>query len=84
MRGRMLWFNRAKDYGFIMTDEEERLAVAGDGFAPGERPEGRCANRAVTFEVSESNGTRQATNVVFERDPAARRARSRGGSRVRS
>ena len=83
-RGEMLWFNEKKNHGFILTDEDERLAVSGAGFANGERPEGRCANRAVTFEVSESNGTRQATNVVFERDPAARRARSRGGSRVRS
>ena len=33
MRGQMLWFNEAKDHGFIMTDEGERLAVAGEGFA---------------------------------------------------
>jgi cold shock CspA family protein len=84
MRGEMLWFNEKKNHGFILTDEDERLAVAGAGFAQGERPSGRCANRAVTFEVSESNGTRQAMNVVFERDPVARRARLRGGSRVRT
>ena len=35
MRGQMLWFNEAKDYGFIMTDEGERLAVAGDGLRQG-------------------------------------------------
>jgi cold shock CspA family protein len=79
MRGRMLWFNRAKDYGFIMTDEDERLAVAGDGFAPGERPEGRCAEMPVSFEVGESDGVREAQNVVFETEPAARRARLRRG-----
>jgi cold shock CspA family protein len=84
MRGEMLWFNEKKDHGFILTDEDERLAVSGAGFAPGERPEGRCANRAVTFQVNESNGTRQAENVVFDTDPVARRARLRGGSRVRS
>ena len=28
MKGQMLWFNEVKDYGFIMTDEGERLAVA--------------------------------------------------------
>ena len=37
MRGQMLWFNEAKDHGFIMTDEGERLAVAGNGFAQGGR-----------------------------------------------
>ena len=37
----MLWFNEVKDYGFIMTEDGERLAVAGNGFAKGEKPEGR-------------------------------------------
>jgi cold shock CspA family protein len=81
MRGQMLWFNEVKDYGFIMTDEGERLAVAGKGFAEGEKPEGRCAHKVVTFEVDESDGERQAQNVVFERDVAARRARMRSGGR---
>ncbi|MGZ4438960.1 MAG: hypothetical protein ACXVZN_01140 [Gaiellaceae bacterium] len=80
----MLWFNEAKNQGFILTDEDERLPVSGDGFAHGERPVGRCAQRAVTFDVDDSEGTRRAKNVVFASDPAARRARSRGGSRVRS
>ena len=84
MRGEMLWFNEEKNHGFILTDEDERLPVLGAGFATGERPEGRCAHRAVTFDVDDSSGTRRAENVVFERDPVARRARSRGGSRVRS
>jgi len=81
MRGQMLWFNEAKDYGFIMTDEGERLPVAGDGFAKGEKPEGRCAHKVVTFEVDESNGERQAQNVAFEPDVVARRARMRSGGR---
>ena len=74
----MLWFNETKDHGFIMTDEGERLAVAGEGFAPGERPEGRCAQKAVTFEVKGSNGSRQARDVAFVPDVTARRARMRG------
>jgi cold shock CspA family protein len=81
MRGQMLWFNEAKDYGFIMTDDGERLAVAGEGFAKGEKPEGRCAHKVVTFEVEESNGDRQAQNVVFEPEVVARRARMRSGGR---
>jgi hypothetical protein len=74
----MLWFNEAKDHGFIETDDGERLAVPGDGFASGERPEGRCAHMPVTFEIDKTNGSRQARDVAFVRDVAARRARMRG------
>jgi hypothetical protein len=49
MRGKMLWFNEVKDYGFIMTDEGERLSVLGPAFANGARPVGRCAEFLVTF-----------------------------------
>jgi hypothetical protein len=81
VRGEMLWFNESKDHGFIMTEEGERLAVAGEGFAEGEKPVGRCAHMVVTFEIDD-DGTRQARNVVFEPLVAARRARMRGhGSR---
>jgi hypothetical protein len=83
MRGQMLWFNEAKDHGFIMTDEGERLSVAGEGFAAGERPVGRCAHRVVSFEIDASGETRQARNVVFEPDVAARRARLRSGRGAR-
>ena len=81
MRGQMLWFNQVKDHGFIRTDEDERLRVDGSGFAAGERPEGRCAHKVVTFEVDESGGERQAQNVVFEPDVVSRRARMRSGGR---
>ena len=37
MQGQMLWFNEVKDHGFIRTDEGERLAVGGTGFAGEER-----------------------------------------------
>ena len=79
MRGQMLWFNEAKDHGFIMTDEGERLAVAGEGFAGGERPVGRCAHKVVSFEIDASGGARPARNVVFEPEVAAHRPRLRGG-----
>lgn len=78
MRGEMLWFNDAKNHGFIRTEEGERLAVAGDGFAAGERPAGRCAKKVVTFEIDATSTGRQAQNVVFEREVVPRRARMRG------
>jgi cold shock CspA family protein len=81
MRGEMLWFNQVKDYGFIRTDEGERLRVDGSGFAAGELPEGRCAEKVVTFEVEEGEEGRRAQNVVFEPHVAARRARLRGSGR---
>jgi cold shock CspA family protein len=81
VRGQMLWFNQVKDHGFIRTDEGERLRVDGSGFAVGERPEGRCAEKLVTFEIKESEEGRRALNVVFERQAAARRARLRGNGR---
>jgi 'Cold-shock' DNA-binding domain len=83
MRGQMLWFNEAKDYGFIMTDEGERLAVAGTGFAGEKRPVGRCAHMIVNFEIDENDGARQAQKVVFEPEVSPRRARLRSGGRVR-
>jgi cold shock CspA family protein len=81
MRGQMLWFNQLKGHGFIRTDDGERLRVDGSGFAPGELPEGRCAEKVVTFEVEQSKEGRRAQNVVFERQVAARRARLRGSGR---
>ena len=84
MRGKMLWFNNKKDLGFILTDEGERLSVLGPAFAGGKRPEGRCAQAVVTFEIEETDGDRQAENVILVEDDAPRRARLRGrGIRAR-
>jgi cold shock CspA family protein len=79
MRGRMIWFNESKDYGFIMTDEGERLSVLGTGFAGGKRPVGRCADLVVSFEIDDSTGTRQAEKVTFDETVAAHRPRLRSG-----
>ena len=81
MRGTMLWFNEAKDLGFILTDEGERLSVLGEGFAEGKRPEGRCARLPVSFEISETGSDRQAEKVTLVEEVSPRRARlrSRGG-----
>jgi hypothetical protein len=81
----MLWFNEAKDLGFILTDEGERLSVLGDGFADGKRPQGRCAQAVVSFAISETRGERQAENVVVVEEDAPRRARLRSrGIRART
>jgi cold shock CspA family protein len=80
MRGTMLWFHEGKDYGFISTENDERLYVHGTGFAEGIRPRGRCAELAVTFVVASDNGTRRAEEVVFVEDVAPRRARLRHGA----
>lgn len=77
MRGAMLWFNEAKDTGFICTDEGERLPVLGEGFAGGERPKGRCARTVVSFELTEIEGVRCAGNVVRVEEESPRRARRR-------
>jgi cold shock CspA family protein len=84
MQGKMLWFAEAKDYGFIATEDAERLYVHGTGFAGGVRPKGRCAELPVTFIVTVDDGTRKAEDVAFLEDVAPRRARRRhGGIRAR-
>jgi hypothetical protein len=77
MRGTMLWFNEVKDFGFIQTDEGERISVPGDGFAGGVRPKGRCARMLVSFEVTEGEGFRRAHNVELVVEESPRRARPR-------
>ena len=81
MRGEMLWFNEAKAYGFIATEENERLYVHASGFAAGSAPVGRCAGRPVSFErVVDEYGAR-AVGVSFVEEAAAGRARIRRGQR---
>ena len=81
MRGTMLWFNDRKDFGFISTEEGERLYVSGAGFASGEKPEGRCAGLTVSFRVSGDTSARKAEDVAFVTEEAPRRARRRHGRR---
>ena len=78
MRGKMLWFNEKKDLGFICTDDGERLSVLGPGFAGGRRPEGRCAQKEVEFEIDATGAEPQAENVVLVEADSPRRARLRG------
>jgi CspA family cold shock protein len=80
MRGTMLWFNEEKDYGFISTEEGERLYVHGTGFADGMRPKGRCAGKEVTFHVTRDGETRQAEESVLVAEVSPRRARRHAGA----
>ena len=84
MNGKMLWFNAEKGFGFICTEDEERLYVAESGFQPGEAPVGRglCATREVVFDVTGRGDELEAVNVTFCDEASPRRARlHRGGNR---
>jgi cold shock CspA family protein len=77
VRGKMLWFNEEKDYGYISTEEGERLFISGSGFAEGKRLEGRCAGIEVEFEVIGVDGSREAYECVVVEEAAPHRARRR-------
>jgi cold shock CspA family protein len=79
----MLWFHEVKGYGFIRTDDGERLYVERDGFVEGAAPVGRCAGLRVEFRVDERRGDRVAVDVSVVSDALPGRARRRSGS-VRS
>ncbi len=85
MEGTMLWFNREKGYGFIRTEDDERLYVAESGFAADQAPAARCKGREVSFDRDESGDEPQAVNVSFIEQLDSRRARlrsSHGGRRL--
>jgi cold shock CspA family protein len=77
MQGKMLWFNAEKGFGFIRTEEDERLYVASSGFLPDSLPEGRCAGREVAFERQVREGDTRAVGVSFLSSDDPRRARAR-------
>ena len=77
MNGSMLWFNEAKDHGFIRTEDGERLYVDRDGFAGGGPPVGGCAGLPVRLRVGERDGERIAADVSLIVDEPPRRARRR-------
>jgi len=84
----MLWFNGEKGYGYIQTENDERLYVASDGFLPNEEPahEARCGGRPVTFQRLAGEGEPRAVDVAFVPDgelPNRARLRSpRSGSKL--
>ena len=77
MEGTMLWFNPAKQHGFIRTEEGERLRVDEDGFAAGQLLGDRCRGTRVSFDRAGRVEAR-AVNVAVLPLFSERRARSRG------
>jgi hypothetical protein len=76
----MLWFDEANDYGFILTEDGERLYVDRDGFVERAAPVGRCARLPVRLSVSERDGTRVAVDVSLVPQETYGRARRRSSS----
>lgn len=79
MQGTMLWFNLDKGYGFIRTEDDERLYVAQNDFLPDHEPAARCKGREVNFERLVAEGDTRAINVSFVEQADPRRARRRHG-----
>ena len=79
MQGTMLWFNVDKGYGFIQTEDDERLYVARGGFATDHEPQPRCKGRTVDFLREVAEGNASAVNVSFVETAEPRRARLRRG-----
>ena len=65
MRGHMLWFNTTKEYGFIRTEDGERLYVHKTGFASGSVPAGRCSDQPVSLTRVADDLGRRAVEVEF-------------------
>jgi cold shock CspA family protein len=85
MHGTMLWFNVDKGFGFIRTEADERLYVAGSDFQSGHTPEPRCRGRAVSFDRHVGEGDTRAVNVSYVTQAEPRRARlrqARGGRSI--
>lgn len=77
----MLWFNLDKGYGFIHTEEGERLYVARSGFLADHDPEPRCKGREVSFNRQVREGDTRAVSVSFVTRQPSQRARRRSAGR---
>ena len=80
----MLWFNLEKGYGFIQTEDGERLYVARGGFLPKHEPKPRCKGHEVSFHRQVREGDTRAVEVTFitraDPDRARRRTPPNGHS----
>jgi CspA family cold shock protein len=77
MNGKMIWFNPDKGFGFIRTEEDERLYVAANGFADGNAPQSRCGGRDVAFDRILGASGPHAIGVHYVTFAEPRRARLR-------
>jgi cold shock CspA family protein len=73
----MIWFNPDKGFGFIRTEDDERLYVDAAGFAEGHDPEPRCGGKDVAFERIIGDAGPLAVGVRYITVPEQRRARLR-------
>jgi cold shock CspA family protein len=80
----MLWFNADKGYGFIETEDAERLYVARSGFRLDHDPMPRCKGRDVSFDRVVAEGDIRAVNVAFLEQAPQQRARLRSPRSGRS
>lgn len=80
MNGTMLWFNEEKGYGFVLTEDGERVRVERDGFRQGHVPVGRCARLPVQLKLEAADGAEpRAVDVRLVPEEEQRRARLRRG-----
>jgi len=78
MRGHLIWFNSDKGFGFIRTEDGERLQLEESGLAPGTVFPDRRAGTPLAFERDESTpGEPRAVHATVVNDEAPRRARAR-------
>lgn len=80
--GTLIWFNESENYGYIATEDGERLYAHGSAFPGGKGITGRCKGMPVTFEVAEDDEGRRAQDVSLVEYTAPQRARRRHGGRV--
>ena len=80
----MLWFNADKGFGYIRTEDGERIRVYESGFEAGHVPDGRCAGNPVVFKTVDYDDERIAVDVGVAPVVDVRRARLRQGRRASS
>jgi CspA family cold shock protein len=66
VRGRVKWFDIARGYGFVTSEDGEDVFVHHSGVAAGELP-GLLPGQALEFEIVPNKRGRRAVNVVLLR-----------------